>query len=96
MSLADSVMPLISFPLAGLDAGRGAPEREGELLNGGAARYRLYRCADGKFVTLGAIEPKFWAAFGQQIMRQYRRPRAILRTSLPRLVSLLPKRIPST
>jgi alpha-methylacyl-CoA racemase len=63
MSLADSVMPLVSFPLAGLDAGRGAPVREGELLNGGAARYRVYRCADGKFVTLGAIEPKFWAAF---------------------------------
>jgi len=63
MSLADSVMPLISFPLAGLDAGRGAPVREGELLNGGAARYRVYRCADGKFATLGAIEPKFWIAF---------------------------------
>jgi crotonobetainyl-CoA:carnitine CoA-transferase CaiB-like acyl-CoA transferase len=63
MSLADSVMPLISFPLAGLDAGRGAPVREAELLNGGAARYRVYRCTDGKFVTLGAVEPKFWAAF---------------------------------
>ena len=63
LSLADSVMPLISFPLAGLDAGRGAPVREAELLNGGAARYRIYRCADGKFVTLGAIELKFWAAF---------------------------------
>jgi alpha-methylacyl-CoA racemase len=65
LSLADSVMPLISFPLAGLDAGRGAPVREGELLNGGVARYRVYRCADGKFVTLGAVEPKFWAAFCQ-------------------------------
>lgn len=63
LALVDSVMPLISFPLAGLDAGRGAPEREGELLNGGAARYRVYRCADGRFVTLGAIEPKFWTAF---------------------------------
>jgi crotonobetainyl-CoA:carnitine CoA-transferase CaiB-like acyl-CoA transferase len=63
LALADSVMPLLCFPLAGLDAGRGAPQREGELLNGGAARYRVYRCADGKFVTLGAVEPKFWAAF---------------------------------
>jgi crotonobetainyl-CoA:carnitine CoA-transferase CaiB-like acyl-CoA transferase len=63
LSLADSVMPLISFPLAGLSAGRGSPVREAELLNGGAARYHVYRCADGAFVTLGAIEPKFWAAF---------------------------------
>ncbi len=63
LALADSVMPLVCFPLAGLDAGRGAPVREGELLNGGAARYRVYRCKDGKFATLGAIEPKFWIAF---------------------------------
>jgi len=63
LALADSVMPLVCFPLAGLDAGRGAPVREGELLNGGAARYRVYRCRDGKFVTLGAVEPKFWIAF---------------------------------
>jgi crotonobetainyl-CoA:carnitine CoA-transferase CaiB-like acyl-CoA transferase len=63
LALADSVMPLAAFALAGLAAGRGAPQREGELLNGGAARYRVYRCRDGKFVTLGAVEPKFWAAF---------------------------------
>ncbi len=63
LALADSVMPLVSFPLAALDAGHGPPKREGELLNGGAARYRLYRCVDGTFVTLGAVEPKFWAAF---------------------------------
>ncbi len=63
LALADSVMPLVCFPLTGLDAGRGAPVREAELLNGGAARYRVYRCKDGKFATLGAIEPKFWIAF---------------------------------
>jgi crotonobetainyl-CoA:carnitine CoA-transferase CaiB-like acyl-CoA transferase len=63
LALADSVMPLVCFPLAGLDAGRGSPVREGELLNGGVARYRLYKLADGRFVSLGAVEPKFWRAF---------------------------------
>jgi len=62
IGLADSVMPLMSFPLAAIDAGR-PPVREGELLNGGAARYRLYRTRDGKFISLGAVERKFWAAF---------------------------------
>jgi crotonobetainyl-CoA:carnitine CoA-transferase CaiB-like acyl-CoA transferase len=38
-------------------------ERGHELLNGGAAFYRVYRCGDGAFVALGAIEAKFWAMF---------------------------------
>lgn len=63
IGLADSVMPLVSFPLSGLDAGRGPPKREGELLNGGAARYRIYRTKDGRFASLGAVERKFWGAF---------------------------------
>lgn len=43
----------------------GAPQtsREGDLLNGGAAYYRLYRTRDGRFLAIAAIEPKFWQAF---------------------------------
>jgi crotonobetainyl-CoA:carnitine CoA-transferase CaiB-like acyl-CoA transferase len=63
LSLADAVMPLVTFALGSLSAGRGSPKREEEMLNGGVARYRVYRCADGKFATLGAVEPKFWQAF---------------------------------
>ncbi|MBV9808143.1 MAG: CoA transferase [Solirubrobacterales bacterium] len=41
----------------------GAVPRRGELrLAGGIVCYRPYRCADG-YVTLGALEPKFWSAF---------------------------------
>jgi alpha-methylacyl-CoA racemase len=37
--------------------------RRGELQLGGALTcYRPYKCADG-YVTLGALEPKFWSAF---------------------------------
>jgi crotonobetainyl-CoA:carnitine CoA-transferase CaiB-like acyl-CoA transferase len=32
-------------------------------LSGGAAYYRVYETADGRHVTLGAIETKFWRAF---------------------------------
>jgi crotonobetainyl-CoA:carnitine CoA-transferase CaiB-like acyl-CoA transferase len=31
------------------------------LLTGGAAYYRVYPTADGRFLTVGALEPKFWA-----------------------------------
>ena len=31
------------------------------LLDGGLPFYRTYRCSDGKFVAVGALEPKFFA-----------------------------------
>jgi alpha-methylacyl-CoA racemase len=34
-------------------------ERESNLLDGGDAAYGIYECADGKFLALGAIEPRF-------------------------------------
>lgn len=35
--------------------------RTNNLLDGAAPFYRIYRCADERFVALGAIEPKFYA-----------------------------------
>ncbi|ATQ75286.1 carnitine dehydratase [Massilia violaceinigra] len=35
--------------------------REANLLDGGAHFYDTYACADGKFVSVGAIEPQFYA-----------------------------------
>jgi crotonobetainyl-CoA:carnitine CoA-transferase CaiB-like acyl-CoA transferase len=36
---------------------------EPDVLNGTRPCYRLYACSGGGAVTLGALEPKFWAAF---------------------------------
>lgn len=67
-SLADTV----SAWQGPLQAQHGQPgfdqTREMALLNGGAAYYRIYACVDGH-VTLGAIEPKFWANFCQAVGR---------------------------
>ena len=38
-------------------------ERNANIFDGGAPFYRTYRCADGKFVALAAIEPEFWNIF---------------------------------
>jgi alpha-methylacyl-CoA racemase len=37
-------------------------ERRANLLDGGAPFYGVYRCADGKFVAVGALEPQFFDA----------------------------------
>ena len=48
----------------------GAAPQRGELeLAGGLVCYRPYRCADG-WVTLGALEPKFWQAFCRGVGRE--------------------------
>ena len=43
-------------------AGAWRDERESNLLDGGEPYYGIYRCADGKFIAIGAIEPQFQAA----------------------------------
>ncbi|WP_456696896.1 CaiB/BaiF CoA transferase family protein [Aeromicrobium sp. P5_D10] len=40
-------------------------ERADNLLDGGAPFYRCYRCADERFVAVGAIEPQFYSALLQ-------------------------------
>jgi len=53
--------------------------REGCLLNGGAACYRVYATMDGRFVALGALEEKFWSNFCEAAGR----PEWIARLSEP-------------
>ncbi|HTG63498.1 MAG TPA: CaiB/BaiF CoA-transferase family protein, partial [Sphingomicrobium sp.] len=43
-------------------AGLWRDEREANLLDGGEATYGVYRCLDGKFISIGAIEPQFQEA----------------------------------
>ncbi len=43
-------------------AGLWTDQRESNLLDGGAANYGVYACADGKFLAVGAIEPQFCEA----------------------------------
>jgi crotonobetainyl-CoA:carnitine CoA-transferase CaiB-like acyl-CoA transferase len=38
------------------------PDPATALLGGGWACYRVYRCRDGRWVTVGALEPRFWEA----------------------------------
>lgn len=42
-------------------AGIWSDNREDNLLDGGAHFYDVYECSDGKYVSIGAIEPQFYA-----------------------------------
>jgi len=45
-----------------LEQGAWRDERGANLLDGGAPFYDTYRCADGGWVAVGALEPQFYAA----------------------------------
>ena len=38
-----------------------SPERQANMIDGGAPYYRCYACADGGYMAVGAIEPQFFA-----------------------------------
>jgi alpha-methylacyl-CoA racemase len=53
---------MLSTVFHGLIAAGGWHEARGSnSLDGGAPFYRCYRCADGEFVAVGALEPQFFA-----------------------------------
>lgn len=63
VSLYEAALSWTYLELAASQRAEGATAREGGLINGGAAYYRLYRTQDGRFAALGALEPKFWHSF---------------------------------
>ncbi len=63
VSMTEGALALLAMPL-GMAEARGSPLVRGrELLTGGAACYGVYRTRDGRHVALGALEPRFFAAF---------------------------------
>ncbi len=68
LSIMETVLGWQGFNLTAAARGE-APERGAALLSGGAACYRIYRTADGRFITLSALEAKFWRGFCEAVGR---------------------------
>ncbi|MGB9736114.1 MAG: CaiB/BaiF CoA transferase family protein [bacterium] len=66
ISMTDSLLvfmaPYIPFIRKGI-------ERKTMELVGSVPCYNIYKTRDGKFITLGALEPKFWKQFLQKVNR---------------------------
>ncbi len=65
ISITDGVFAMSIFSAAGFLAGGKEPER-GDFLTGGAL-YDYYATADGRYLSVGPIEPKFFSAFCEGI-----------------------------
>ncbi|PSQ60855.1 MAG: CoA transferase, partial [Halobacteriales archaeon SW_9_67_25] len=68
VAMTDAVLSL-SQVVAG-PAMAGCDQRSGETtLTGAYSCYGIYECADGRYVTLAALEPRFWEAFCRAVDR---------------------------
>jgi alpha-methylacyl-CoA racemase len=68
VSMADGALSWLALVAASHFADGTVPRRGDLPLAGSLICYRPYECADG-WVTLGALEPKFWQAFCQGVGR---------------------------
>ena len=67
VSMTDACMPLMAFPMAMYQTSGNIAQRGNEMLSGAIPNYNVYECKDGKYLALGALEPKFWAGFCEMI-----------------------------
>ncbi|MBC7106296.1 MAG: CoA transferase, partial [Firmicutes bacterium] len=63
VAMTDTVVSWMTMYLTRYLAGAGEPRRGTEELNGGLACYNIYATADGRYVSVGNLEPKFWEVF---------------------------------
>lgn len=61
ISMTEGAASLLAGEFGILDAEPSPPTRGTGLLNGGAARYGIYRTRDGRYLSVGALEPQFLA-----------------------------------
>lgn len=79
ISMTDASHRFVAHRLAGDPVPR--------LLTGGAACYRIYETADGRYLTVAALEPKFWRRLCELIDRPELAERAF-DAELPELADL--------
>ena len=83
VSLTDGAFALLVTALAPYFATGAVPGIASELLTGGCPCYQLYRCADGRTLSVGALEPRFWRALCTAVGRPDLEPTHFDAAALP-------------
>jgi len=70
VAMLDGAFSWLVLALASYSVTGQIPIRGREILGGGFACYNIYPTSDGKFVSIGAIENKFWAEFCRKLGKE--------------------------
>lgn len=66
-AIVDGTAALMSMIYSRRAMGLWRDERASNALDGGAPWYGVYTCADGRWITIGALEPQFWAVLLEKL-----------------------------
>jgi len=61
VAMSDGVLYLLASLFGPVAAGGASPTRGGTILNGAVPHYNVYECSDGGWISLGSLEPHFYA-----------------------------------
>jgi len=61
IAMSDGVMYLLAQTISGYLSGGRVPGRGDTILNGSVPAYNVYQCKDGGWISIGSLEPHFWA-----------------------------------
>ena len=67
--MMDGAFSLLAYTIGEWSGWGRLPERGNDVLTGGYACYQIYDTKDKRFVSLGAVEDKFWQEFCEKIGR---------------------------
>lgn len=84
VSMLDGSFALVPVLIGTLQSGLGEPIPGEGILTGALPSYSIYETADGRYVTLGALEPKFWEEFCRRVGRDDLAPRHTPRNAADR------------
>lgn len=69
IAMMDGAISLLALILGQWYGWGKLPQRGNDVFSGGYAFYQIYRTKDNKFVSLGALEDKFWASFCNKLSK---------------------------
>ena len=70
ISMSDGVAYMLVASLSEYFSNGAVPQRGLMSLNGGVPYYNVFECKDGKFLSIGCIEPWFWDALCRAVGRE--------------------------
>ena len=70
-AITDGVAHLLAMPIGMMQVGSWQSERGTNLLDSGVPIYDVYETSDGRWMSVGGLEPQFWAAMEQVLGQPY-------------------------